>query len=114
MHFTLANEVSDLAGEAGVAWNRMAVACIEIGIPVMRRLRIQAPTVAKEVLRVRRGPLSKRNQRTVDQVTEKEIGKQKLDTIIGFAAPTILKRRLEREKRRSGVSMSAQVRRRLE
>lgn len=114
MHFTIANELSDLAGDAGVAWNRMAVTCIELGMPVMRRLRTQAPTVAKDMLRVRRGPLRNRQQRTVDRIQENEVSAQRLDERVALAVPTPLKRRLQREKRRSGVTISAQVRRRLE
>ena len=113
MHYTQMNDLSDFAGEVGVTWNRVAVTSSEVGLPILKQLKIQAPTILKELLKVRRGPISRRGQRTVDKLQEREVASQKLDTVIGFAAPTSLKRQLQREKRRTGTSMSAQVRRRL-
>lgn len=112
MHWTLADKVGELAYQERVAWNRMAVALIEIGIPLFEKLQSQSPIVAKEVVQIRRGS-SDRLEWAIGKATEEAAAKLRLDERLALAVPSPVKSKLRRQKQRTGISMSEQVRRRL-
>jgi hypothetical protein len=112
MHWTIADKVGALAYQERVAWNRMAVALIEIGIPLFERLQRQSPTIAKELVQIRRGS-SVRLARAIAKATEEATGQLRLDERLALAVPSPVKSKLRQQKQRTGISMSEQVRRSL-
>jgi hypothetical protein len=112
LHWTLSDKVGELAYQERVAWNRMAVSLIEIGIPLFERLQRQSPAVAKEIVQIRRGS-SVRLGQAIAKATEEAVGQLRLDERLALAVPSPIKSRLRRQKQRTGISMSEQVRRRL-
>jgi hypothetical protein len=114
MHWTLARDVEELAGDAQVAWNRMAVTLIELGMDVYKQLELRAPGTAKEVLKVRRAPIEGRRRRTLDCIAQGSADRLRLDESLTLLVPGPVKSRLRQQKKRTGVSMGAQVRGKLE
>jgi hypothetical protein len=112
LHWTLADKVGELAYQERVAWNRMAVSLIEIGIPLFERLQRQSPIIAKELVKIRCGSSVKLG-RAIARVTEEAAGQLLLNERLALAVPSPVKSRLRRQKQRTGISMSEQVRRRL-
>jgi hypothetical protein len=114
MHWTLARDVEELAGNAEVAWNRMAVTLIELGMDVFKQLQLRAPGLAREIVKIRSAPLEGRRRRTLDRIVEGSANMKRLDAHLGLAVPWHVKSKLLRNKARTGISMSAQARRKLE
>jgi hypothetical protein len=110
LHWTLADKVGELAYQERVAWNRMAVSLIEIGIPLFERLQRESSIIAKELVQIRRGSSVKLG-RAIARVTEEASGQLLLNERLALAVPSPVKSRLRRQKQQTGISMSEQVHR---
>jgi hypothetical protein len=113
MDWTLSDRIGELAYEQDVKWNRMAVTLIEVGIPLFEKLIHQSPTMAQELLKKRRST-SKRTTEALERVAERASANLKLDDRLALAIPSRIKVELRTRKKRTGLSMSQQVRQKLE
>jgi len=107
MHQTLADEVGQLAYDHHVAWNRMAVVLIQLGIPIADRLTQQAPAMLKDYIQERHWIKPKpkhaaRISKAIDEITKP----MALDARFSSALTIPQKERLRTVARRRGVKMS--------
>jgi len=110
LHWKLHDRVGELAHERGVAWNRMAVKLMELGIPLLQRLDRSTPALARIFVETRYG-LNEKGRRRIREVVEETAAKMRLNDRLSFALPSSSKEIIRREARQSKSTMSEVARR---